>query len=157
MITRKELLQSKEFWLARFQAVLYEQVENYLKENNISKTEFAAKLGVSKGYVSQILNGDFDHKISKLIELSLIIEKAPLLKLEEIDNCVLLDSLGMLDTAQGSPIKINVSLNFTKHVTIKKGGNLGSERSFNKNFSGREYSTHRIGELENESSLIPYA
>ena len=54
MITRKELIESKEFWLVKLQAALYEQVENYLKDNKLTKTEFAKKLGVSKGYISQI-------------------------------------------------------------------------------------------------------
>ncbi|MBK7427981.1 MAG: helix-turn-helix transcriptional regulator [Saprospiraceae bacterium] len=88
MISREELLKSKEFWLVKLQAALFEQVELYLKENNISKTEFANRLGVSKGYVSQLLNGDFDHKMSKLIELSLAIGKAPILEFEDIDKCI---------------------------------------------------------------------
>lgn len=86
MITREELLRSKEFWLVQFQAKLYEQVECYLIENNLSKTAFAQELGVSKGYISQLLNGNFDHKISKLIELSLAIGKVPVLTFENIDQ-----------------------------------------------------------------------
>jgi transcriptional regulator with XRE-family HTH domain len=120
MITRKELISSKEYWLVKFQSALYEQVEKYLVENKISKTDFSKKLGVSKGYVSQILNGDFDHKISKFIELSLAIEKIPFLKFENLDKCVFLDSIGALDAAQESKISINVSINFTKHIKIEK-------------------------------------
>lgn len=88
MITREELIKSKEFWLVRLQSALYEQVEKYLKDNGITKTEFAAKLGVSKGYNSQILNGDYDHKLSKFIELSLAINKAPLLELVNLEDCL---------------------------------------------------------------------
>ncbi len=104
MITRKELLSSKEYWLVKFQSALYEQVEKYLIENKISKTEFAKKLGVSKGYVSQILNGDFDHKISKLIELSLAIEKVPLLKFENVEKIIFLDSIGVVDVSDSKDI-----------------------------------------------------
>ena len=86
MITREELLKSKEFWLVQFQSKLYEQVECYLTENNLSKTAFAHQLGVSKGYISQLLNGNFDHKISKLIEISLAIGKAPVLTFEDLDQ-----------------------------------------------------------------------
>jgi transcriptional regulator with XRE-family HTH domain len=120
MITRKELINSKEYWLVKFQSALYEQVEKHLLENKISKTDFAKKLGVSKGYVSQILNGDFDHKISKFIELSLAIEKIPFLKFESLEKCIFLDSIGALDAAQESKISINVSINFTKHIKIEK-------------------------------------
>jgi len=85
MTTREELLKSKEYWMVQFQVSLFQEVEHYLSENKISKTEFAKQLGVSKGYISQILNGNFDHKISKLIELSLAIGKAPKLLLENLD------------------------------------------------------------------------
>jgi transcriptional regulator with XRE-family HTH domain len=85
MTSREELLKSKEYWMVQFQVSLFQEVENYLSENKISKTEFAKQLGVSKGYISQILNGNFDHKISKLIELSLAIGKAPKLLLENFD------------------------------------------------------------------------
>ena len=105
MITRKELITSKEYWLVKFQSSLYEQVEKYLLENKISKTDFSKKLGVSKGYVSQILNGDFDHKISKLIELSLAIEQVPFLKFESLEKCIFLDSIGALDAAEESKIQ----------------------------------------------------
>jgi transcriptional regulator with XRE-family HTH domain len=43
----------------------------------MSQQEFANRLGVSKGYVSQILNGDFDHKLSKLTELALACDLVP--------------------------------------------------------------------------------
>ncbi len=91
MIKREELIKSKEYWLAQLQTMLYQNVEDYLKENQMTKSEFAQKMGVSKGYISQILNGDFDHKLSKFIELSLMIEKVPLLKLEDIEKVLLLD------------------------------------------------------------------
>lgn len=120
MITRKELISSKEYWLVKFQSALYEQVEKYLVENNISKTDFSKKLGVSKGYVSQILNGDFDHKISKFIELSLAINKVPFVRFENLEKCIFLDSVGALDAAQESKISINVSINFTRHIKIEK-------------------------------------
>lgn len=137
MITRKELLRSKEFWLVKIQAALYEQVENYLKENNMSKTEFAKQLGVSKGYVSQLLNGDFDHKISKLIELSIAIGKAPILRLEDMEKCVLMDRLGMLDGIQNPPVTLNLSIEFTRHVKFETPKDYFPEHSFNNSLSSR--------------------
>ena len=35
---RKELLKSKEFWIVKIQNQLYEELEKYLRENNVSKT-----------------------------------------------------------------------------------------------------------------------
>jgi len=127
MITRKELISSKEYWLVKFQNSLFEQVEKYLKDNKVSKTEFSKKLGVSKGYVSQILNGDFDHKVSKLIELSLAIGMVPFLHFENLDNCIFLDSIDALDTVHDSKISINITINFNNHIKIDKqcGSNTG--------------------------------
>lgn len=111
MIKREELIKSKEYWLAQLQTMLYQNVEDYLKENQMTKSEFARKMGVSKGYISQILNGDFDHKLSKFIELSLMIEKVPLLKLEDIEKVLLLDKEKKLNEPGSSAIGITQNYN----------------------------------------------
>ena len=67
MISREELLSSKGYWLANLQIELFNQVDEYLVKNNMNRTQFADQIGVSKGYVSQILNGDFNHRISKMV------------------------------------------------------------------------------------------
>lgn len=74
---RKQLLSSKEYWLSKIQIELFNEVSNYLENNNMNRSELAKKLGVSKGYISQILNGDSDHRISKMVELSLAIGLIP--------------------------------------------------------------------------------
>ncbi len=74
---REELLESKEYWVAKIQIALFELIENYMAENDLTRTQLAEKLGVTKGYITQILNGDYDHKISKLVELSLACGIAP--------------------------------------------------------------------------------
>ena len=86
MITRNELVSSKEYWMVNIQTELFAELEKYLKDNNINRTQFAEKLGVSKGYVSQVLNGDFNHSMAKLVELSLAMGKVPILKFEELDK-----------------------------------------------------------------------
>ena len=86
MITRQELLSSKEYWLATIQLDLYAQLEEYMKSNNITRTQLAEKLGVTKGYVTQVLNGDFDHKISKLVELSLVIGLVPVVAFKPLEQ-----------------------------------------------------------------------
>ena len=74
---KTELLRNPGYWTQDIQLDLYEAVNRYLKENKMTRTQFAEKLGVSKGYVSQVLNGDFDHKLSKLVELALACELVP--------------------------------------------------------------------------------
>ena len=86
MKTRKELLKSPNYWLARFQTELFRCVRNYLKREKKTQTQFAEQMGVSKGYVSQIMNGDFDHKMSSFIKLSLSAGYIPEVKLTPIEE-----------------------------------------------------------------------
>ena len=77
MITNKELIETPEYWITRIQLDLYTQLQNYMKENGLNRTQLAEKLGVTKSYVTQILNGDFDHRLSKMVELSLAVGLIP--------------------------------------------------------------------------------
>lgn len=85
-MNRNELLKSVDYWTQMLQIDVFELVNRYLEENKITKTKFAEQLGVSKGYVSQILNGDFDHKLSKLVELSLACGYVPSLKFASVES-----------------------------------------------------------------------
>lgn len=87
-MTRKELIKSPEYWMVQIQLNLFELIENYRKKNNLNKTQLAEQLGVTKSYVTQILNGDFDHKVSKLVELSLAFGKVPLLQFVDVDKYI---------------------------------------------------------------------
>jgi len=84
MITRKELLSSKEYWLEKIQNELYHYLVNYMNEKKINQTQLAKELNVTKGYISQVLNGNFNHSIKKLIELSLAINKVPLVEFYDL-------------------------------------------------------------------------
>lgn len=76
---------SPSYWTQLIQILLFNHVEEYLKKTGMSKKDFASRLGVSKGYVSQILNGDFDHRLSKLVELALASGYVPKLDLVPIE------------------------------------------------------------------------
>lgn len=92
MKTYQELLQTETYWKLKIQNDLFNALENYLKETGMTRSQFAKQLGVSKGYISQVLNGDFNHKISKLIELSLAIGKAPILTFENLEEVAFRES-----------------------------------------------------------------
>ncbi|MGB4847383.1 MAG: helix-turn-helix transcriptional regulator, partial [Saprospiraceae bacterium] len=83
---REELISSNEYWLTKIQLDLFNMIESYRKENNLNKTQLAEKLGVTKGYVTQILNGDFDHRVSKLVELAIIFGKVPILNFIDVEQ-----------------------------------------------------------------------
>ena len=116
---RKELLKSKEFWIVKIQNQLYEELEKYLRENNVSKTELANKMGVSKGYISQILNGDFDHKLSKLIEIIMVMDKVPILNLENIDDCINIDKEIGIDKLN-EKFTFNITINYNNVFELEK-------------------------------------
>ncbi len=89
---RKELLTSPTYWTTNIQMELYRQIESYMTTKNLNRVQLAQKLGCSKSYVSQLLSGDFEHKLSKFIELSLAIGKIPNITYTDVDEYIELDS-----------------------------------------------------------------
>lgn len=89
---REELLKSKSYWTTSIQLELFNAIEAYMKKNKLNKTQLAEKLKFSKGYISQILNGDFDHKLSKMVELSLSCDSVPLIFFVDKETFVKNDS-----------------------------------------------------------------
>lgn len=78
MKTKQELFQTKEYWIDELQNEIYRQVSDFMKKNELNQIQLANQLGVSKGYVSQILNGDCNFTLKKIVELSLALGKAPI-------------------------------------------------------------------------------
>jgi transcriptional regulator with XRE-family HTH domain len=88
-MTREQLLRSREFWINEIQNDLYGVMEKYMKEKNLNRSELAKELNVTKGYISQVLSGDFDHKISKFVDLALSCGKAPFVSLDiDLENFI---------------------------------------------------------------------
>ena len=85
---REELLKSKEYWLARIQNDLFNEIYDFMEANSFNKTRLAEYLGCTKGYITQLLNGDFDHKISKLVELYLAIGKVPQIVAKPVEEII---------------------------------------------------------------------
>lgn len=84
MITREELIKSPEYWFEEAQNELFRQVTDYIENEKINQTELAQRLKVSKGYISQILNGNFNYTLKKLIEISLAIGVIPKIQYKSI-------------------------------------------------------------------------
>lgn len=91
-MTREELLKSPAYWFEYEQNELFRQVSEYMERENINQTELAAKLNVSKGYVSQILNGNFNYTLKKLIEVCLAIDIVPKIKYNKVEDVIKEDS-----------------------------------------------------------------
>jgi len=88
MISREELLKTREYWFETLQNDIYRVVSEYIQEEGINQTALAEKLGVSRGYISQILNGNFNYTLKKLIELSLALNKAPSFEFKNLDSFI---------------------------------------------------------------------
>ncbi|MCF6333425.1 MAG: helix-turn-helix domain-containing protein [Draconibacterium sp.] len=88
MLKREELLNTPEYWLETIQNEIFRQVTYYLKENKLTQNQFADQLGVTKGYVSQIMKGEFNYTLKKLIELSLAVGKVPVVNFKTPDEII---------------------------------------------------------------------
>jgi transcriptional regulator with XRE-family HTH domain len=87
-MNRGQLLKNEGYWTSKIQIDLYNQLEKYISDNKINRSQLAKKLKVSKGYVTQILNGDFNHRISKLVELALAIDKIPEINYKDLNQTI---------------------------------------------------------------------
>jgi transcriptional regulator with XRE-family HTH domain len=85
---REELLRTKEYAFSQIQLGLLNVIGEYKEKMNLKDVHLADQLGVSKGYISQLLNVTFDHKMSKLVELALACNKMPLVYFVDLDTFI---------------------------------------------------------------------
>ena len=65
---------------------LLEQITNFLDNKKISNAELARIMGCSRAYISQLFHQESDHKLSKLILLSIAIGKKPIVTFQDIPS-----------------------------------------------------------------------
>ena len=106
MKTREDLLKSPTYWLTDVQIEVFNLLNTYMDENNLTQKQVAEKLNVSPSYVSQILNGNFNFTISKLIELALLVGKAPIIKFETIEQILKAETAQMQAESKSKRKKI---------------------------------------------------
>lgn len=94
MITREDLLKSSEYWTEIIQNKIYNDLAEYIQNNDIPNKHFVERLGVSKGRVSQILNGaNLNFRIDTLVKLCLAIDKIPDFHLVDVNEFISKDSI----------------------------------------------------------------
>ena len=64
---------------AHLHGAIITEVKAYLKQEGITQTEFANRLGVTKGQVSKLINAPTDTKLSTIVNLAAAIGKEPML------------------------------------------------------------------------------
>ncbi len=105
MMNREEILSSPDYWFEEAQNELYRQVIEYKEKKGITQTQLAEQLGVSKGYISQILKGEFNYTLKKLIELSLAVGKVPQIEYKTIAEVLNEDRHTYYLTAEKSEVQ----------------------------------------------------
>jgi transcriptional regulator with XRE-family HTH domain len=86
MISKHKLFKHPDYLLSKYQAEVYRQLRQYMDDHGFTQKEVAKHLGVSGSYVNQILKGNFNFTLKKLIELSLMMGKIPTLEFMNIDD-----------------------------------------------------------------------
>lgn len=119
MKTREELIKTPEYWFETIQNEIFRQLTEYMEANSISRTRLAEEMKVSKGYITQILNGDFNCSLRKLIELSLHINKAPIVEFKAIDS-VAMEYTSRVVLPYSSTNEVGFSLEATPTSRITK-------------------------------------
>lgn len=90
---RDELLSSPEYWIAKTQIGLYNCAEEFMTANGMNRTGLAQHLGVSKGYVTQLLSGDYNYSLSKLTELALAMGYVPEISFTPVADVIARDTV----------------------------------------------------------------
>lgn len=148
MKSKKEIIKSPSYWLEKTQNEFYRQFISYMAENRKNQNDMAKLLKVTKGYVSQILNGNFNPTLKKLIELSIVINKIPKIEWQSFDEYMFNSSIEN-ETIQKQFLR-TISNCFFKlddknMIEIKNNSNKENELEF-------EYVTSSDGEIITISS-----
>lgn len=86
MLSKEELLKRPNYLLTKYQNEIYRQLVDYMQANNLTQKDISKRLGVSGAYVSQILNGNFNFTLKKLIEIGLMVGKVPAIEFVEFNE-----------------------------------------------------------------------
>lgn len=88
MTSREKLLRKPIYWFDQAQNEIFRQVADYMEREQLNRTELAKNLNVSKGYITQLLNGDFNYSLKKLIELGMKIGVVPQISYKDINEVI---------------------------------------------------------------------
>ncbi len=119
MTEREEILRGTGYWLAKVQIQVFNLLNTYMEENKLTQKQVAEKLNVSPSYVSQILNGNFNFTISKLIELALLVGKAPIIKFETIEQILNAEAAQKQAESKSKKKKVANANNPVPNVTVR--------------------------------------
>jgi transcriptional regulator with XRE-family HTH domain len=88
---REKILSSPAYWFEKTQNELFRQFHYYMEKEKINQTQLGERLGITKGRVSQILQGQSNFTMKTLIELVLSIGIIPKINYTPIEDEVYSD------------------------------------------------------------------
>ncbi len=113
MKSKKEIIKSPDYWLTKIQNELFRELTDYMNKNNLNQNDIAKKMNVSRGYINQVLNGNFNFTLKKLIELSLAMNKIPSISFDKI-------KIDNLNGHSGKLPDVKAEINKKKLIKISK-------------------------------------
>lgn len=92
-MTRKELISSPTYWLTQIQLAIFRCADKFMTDKGMNRTKLAEHLGVTKGHVTQMLAGDYNYSLSKLVETTMKMGYAVEIKFTPIEQVIQNDVL----------------------------------------------------------------
>jgi len=86
MYTKERLIRGEGYWMETIQQAIHEALLAYMEKHGLNQTELAGKLGFTRGYVSQLMNGNFNLSQRKIIQLLLKLDMVPDLRIRSVDD-----------------------------------------------------------------------
>lgn len=86
MYTKERLIRGEGYWMETIQQAIHEALLAYMEKHGLNQTELAGKLGFTRGYVSQLMNGNFNLSQRKIIQLLLKLDMVPDLRIRSMDD-----------------------------------------------------------------------
>lgn len=92
-MTRKEIISSPTYWLTQIQLAIFRCADKFMTDKEMNRTKLAEHLGVTKGHVTQMLAGDYNYSLSKLVETTMKMGYAVEIKFTPIEQIIQNDVL----------------------------------------------------------------
>lgn len=110
-MTRQELLQSPAYWEQKAQLDIYQHAIDFMESHSMNRTQFAEYLGVSKSYVTQLLSGDYNYSLQKLVDLSMKLGLVLQLEFSPISQILFSDVISHVES-QRTNAEFSLKFNF---------------------------------------------
>lgn len=85
----KQTIKSENYWILKGQGQIFKMLNDELNDRG-DNAKLAEKMGVTPGYISQIMNGDSEINPTwkKIVKLCLSLGKVPILEIKNIDKYI---------------------------------------------------------------------